>query len=291
MEALPHRIDMHIHTDASDGTDSPAELLGKIQAAGIGFFSVTDHDTVKNCAAVQALRGADGPDFTCGVELSCEDEEGEYHILGYACETEQGPLYDVVRHTREMRMRKVRIRMDFLQEHFGFSFPQEDIDWLWSQNNPGKPHIANLMIKNGYAADRNTAIRSYINLANTGPDSHIRPEIAITAILGSGGIPVLAHAPYGNGSQLVLDDALEHRVRKLIGFGLLGVECYYSGFTPKLQEQMLDFADRYDLLASAGSDYHGTNKLVPLGDVNLPDASTGTPRLRALWEACLERGR
>ena len=121
------------------------------------------------------------------------------------------------------------------------------------------------------------------------PSSYIRPEAAITAILESGGIPVLAHPPFGSGDELILGEEMELRLRKLMDFGIQGVEGYYSGFTDKLQAQMLDFADRFGLYVTAGSDYHGTSKMIPLGDTNLPDAAQGPAGLRRFLEDVPQR--
>ena len=91
---------------------------------------------------------------------------------------------------------------------------------------------------------------------------------------------MLAHPVYGSGDQLILGEEMEQRLRRLIGFGLQGVEAYYSGFTKKLRAMMLEMAQRYDLYVTAGSDYHGTNKLIPLGDTGLEDASQGVEGLQ-----------
>ena len=286
---LPEKIDLHMHTIASDGTDSPAQLLEKIKAQGIGAFAVTDHDAVKTCVELQDLLREGDPLFINGVELSCRDEFGKYHILGLGYDLNKKPLPDLVRHTHEMRMEKVRTRLAFLQAEYGFEFPQEEQDRLLALPNPGKPHIGNLMAAHGYAESKEQAITEYINKAKIKGPGYIRPEEAITAILGSGGVPVLAHPAYGDGSQVIVGEELEERVRRLVGFGLQGMECYYSGFTPRLQEMCLALADRLDLLVSAGSDYHGGNKMIQLGENNLEKVSQAVPALRRLLEICLEK--
>ena len=82
---------------------------------------------------------------------------------------------------------------------------------------------------------------------------------------------MLAHPSYGNGDQLILGDDMDHRLRKLISFGLQGVEGFYSGFTPKIRREILAFAEQYGLYVTAGSDYHGSNKLVTLGDTGIEE--------------------
>ena len=105
----------------------------------------------------------------------------------------------------------------------------------------------------------------------------MRPEEAIRGILSAGGIPVLAHPCYGSGDELILGEDLEWRLRKLMDYGLQGVEAYYSGFPEKLRQEMLSFAAEYGLYVTAGSDYHGANKLVQLGNTGL-EATSELPK-------------
>ena len=100
---------------------------------------------------------------------------------------------------------------------------------------------------------------------------YVRPEEAIKAILDSGGIPVLAHPFFGSGDQLIVGEEMEERLKHLLKYNLKGIECFYSGFTPKLIKQALDFASKYNLYVTAGSDYHGKNKLVELADTGYED--------------------
>ncbi len=266
--SLKCKIDLHMHTTVSDGTDTPEELIRAVRAAGISVFSVTDHDAVK---APQILRGSlkkDDPKLIPGVEFSCKDEQGKYHVLGYGFDPDAAPVQAVIAHGHSLRMQKLTVRLDFLRETFGFTFPKEEIDRLFALDNPGKPHIGNLMVKYGYAKTKEEAIVQYINRMPPGIQS-VRPEEAIRGILAGGGVPVLAHPFYGSGNELILGEEMETRLRRLMEFGLQGVEAYYSGFSEKLRGQMLAFAKRFRLYATAGSDYHGTNKLVNLGDTGL----------------------
>lgn len=285
--SYPALIDMHMHTDASDGTDSPEAIISAVKKSGLGIFSVTDHDTVLNCQVIRTLIQKDDPLFINGVELSCKDEHGKYHILGYAYNATDSPVTELTAFTHSQRLQKVRMRLQIMENEYGMTFPQDEIDALFRLNNPGKPHIANLMIKHGFAQNREEAFANVLNKLRVKGITTITPQRAIYAILKSGGIPVLAHAVFGDGSQLLDEEELHRRIRTLKGVGLMGLECYYSGFTPKQQNMMISFADEYDLLVSAGSDYHGKNKMIPLGDTNLPDANAATPLLHDFLDRCL----
>lgn len=109
-------------------------------------------------------------------------------------------------------------------------------------------------------------------------------EEAIDGILRSGGIPMLAHPAFGNGAELITGEELDRRVRCLIGFGLRGLEAFYSGFTPRLRAEVLTLAEKYGLLVTAGSDYHGKNKLVMLGDTKLDPSGSLPEGLRRFLE-------
>lgn len=265
---MTERIDLHMHTSVSDGSDSPAQILEHVRNAGLTMFSVTDHDAIKSSRMIQGLLKDGDPAFICGVEFSCKDSEGQYHILGYGYDQKSEPIQKVVDMGHSFRMKKVMARLEFIKDEFGFVFPDDEIQNLLSMDNPGKPHIGNLMVKYGYAENRNIAISDYIDKIHFRGE-YVRPEDAIAGIIGSGGIPVLAHPFYGSGDQLILGADMESRLRRLIGYGLKGVEAFYSGFSAKLIGDMLQFADRYELYVTAGSDYHGSNKMIEIGDTGM----------------------
>lgn len=281
-------VDLHMHTSISDGTDSPEEILLHVKEAGIGLFSVTDHDALKGSRIIPPLLRKGDPRFLSGAEFSCKDEKGKYHILGYGYDPEAAAIRDVVEYAHRLRIMKVTARLDYLKSEFGFEFPPEELEALMALDNPGKPHIGNLMVKYGFAGSRETAIREYIDRAQF-PGGFLRPEAAILGILESGGVPVLAHPAYGDGDQLILGEEMDERVGRLMEYGLKGLECFYSGFTGKLSRQMLSLAERYGLYVTCGSDYHGRNKLVKLGDTGL-DAEQEYPEgLRRFLEEMRSR--
>ena len=266
--AIPKMIDLHMHTTVSDGTDTPEEILERVKEKGIELFAVTDHDAVKGSRLLAGILGEGDPGFITGAEFSCKDEEGKYHILGYGYDPDAAAIREVVDLGHGYRMKKLTGRLEFLKTEFGFSFPEEELERLFAMDNPGKPHIGNLMVKYGYAQSKEQAIKEFIDKKHFG-SAYVRPEEAVKGILGAGGIPVLAHPSYGSGDQLIMGDDMDRRLRRLMGFGVQGVEAFYSGFSDKLRNEMLSFADKYELYITAGSDYHGANKLVVLGDTEL----------------------
>lgn len=269
------RIDLHMHTTVSDGTDTPMQLLDNVRAAEISVFSVTDHDAIQSVQIIRGLLRQDDPLFIPGIEFSCKDAQGKYHILGYGFDPDAAPMRLLVARGHSLRMHKVVDRLDLLEKEFGFSFPEKEVARVLSQYNPGKPHIGNMMIRLGYAKSMDDAIDHYINRVHVQSES-ILPQQAIECILAAGGIPVLAHPLFGSGEEQIFGDEMDARLRRLTEYGLQGVEAFYSGFSPQQREEMLAFAEEYDLYVTAGSDYHGTNKQVALGNTGL-GAASGCP--------------
>lgn len=266
------KIDLHMHSVISDGTDTIDELLANVKAAGIGLFSVTDHDAIKGSVLMRGRAAEEGIGFISGVEFSCRDEKGKYHILGYGYDPDSEGIKSVIDLGHTFRMNKVRARLDHLKSEFGFDFPEDEIAALLALDNPGKPHIGNLMVKYGYAETKEQAISEYINRIHFRGE-YVRPEQAIEGILAAGGTPVLAHPSYGSGDQLITGSDMDDRVRYLMDFGLKGLEAFYSSFTAKLRGEQLSLAEKYGLYVTAGSDYHGSNKLVMLADTGLDGLS------------------
>ena len=288
MIRFPEKIDLHIHSTSSDGTDPPEKILEKVKAGGLDLFSLTDHDAFRGCETIRDLLKPGDPYFVTGIEFSCKDAQGKYHILGYGYDLNAESIRDIVTRAHSYRMDKLFERLDGLESEFRFSFPEEDIMKLLSLHNPGKPHIGNLMVQYGYAKDRDSAITQYIDKIKI-PNRYISPEDAIRAILDGGGIPVLAHPSYGSGKELYTGKDMEDRLTRLIGYGLQGVEAFYSQLTDELVAELLGFAEKYDLYVTAGSDYHGTNKKNPLGETRLKNAAGGPKGLERFIEAALQK--
>ena len=264
----PH-IDLHMHSSFSDGTDTPEELLRKFRDTDIDIFSLTDHDEIEAGNVILSARRSGDPQFITGVEFSCRDEYGKYHILGYRYDPNAESMIRLVNRAYGLRIIKAFRRLEWLEKAFGFSFPPEDIADLLSHRNPGKPHIADMMIAHGYAPDKSNAITQYISCCPVQIE-YVTPNEAISAILQGGGIPVLAHGLFGNGDQKdhpLARSEMEARIARLKEAGLQGLECFYSGFTAEQTELMLELKNQYCLYATAGSDYHGTNKAVKLCDI------------------------
>lgn len=275
--------DLHMHSVYSDGTDTPESLLQNVRAAGLDLFALTDHDTAEGCAAVRALLRPGDPAFIGGVEFSCRDGRGKYHVLGYGFDADRPAIRETVAYAHRSRILKMQNRFGYLRQQCGFTFTPEEQAELMGLKNPGKPHFAAMMLKKGYVKTKNEGFEVFANYRDTEPA--LPPEDAISAILRSGGIPVLAHGILADGSGALTEEEITARVERFRAAGLLGLECYYSAFTPRQREIMLNLAEKFSLLVTAGSDYHGANKAVHLGQTGGPDPR----RLQGFYDAIADR--
>lgn len=251
------KIDLHMHSSISDGELDPPKLLEKIRAAHITVFSLTDHDTVDGYEEiVKGLKGGD-PEIITGVEFSCKDKNGKYHILGYGFDLDSDPIKKLANKAHNNRIRKMEIRISSLKEKYGFEFSDAEINGLMSEKNPGKPHLVKLMMKHELAESEDDAVTKYINKAQIPSDCYLSPEEAIKVIIKGGGIPVLAHPTKGDGNQTILGEELIERIERLMGYGLKGIEAIYPDFDRDTIDELIDIAEERKLYITTGSDFHG----------------------------------
>lgn len=274
-------IDLHIHTNASDGTDSPQNLLWNIQKAGINTFAITDHDTIKGSLAMKRIIPA-GIKFIQGIEFSCRTKSGhKCHVLGLNYDENNLDFQNALRTGDDLRHEKFHRRIELLRSEFGITFTQEELDSLLNTPSTGKPHLANMLVEKGLANNRQEAITNYIDKCRTGID-RISAELAIRAILSSGGLPVWAHPLGGEGEPELSERTFRIIINELIACGLKGLECWYSKYKPHKCDWLTKEAERRGLFISGGSDYHGTNKLIPLGRLNAYNKAVEPEKLTIL---------
>lgn len=252
------RIDLHIHSSNSDGSDTVAQLLENIKQAKLDIFALTDHDTVDGCAEMSKLV-PDNIRFIKGIELTCKAGNIKCHILGYNCNPESKELLDLIAKGKVLRKRKLETRIKYLQDVWNINLTKEELDWLYSRKSVVKTHIANILVKRGLSDNNLDAMRKYLDDCKTG-NSRFDGQEAINTIIQSGGIPVWAHPLGGEGETHSSKDEFIPKLEQMIKFGIKGIECYYSRYSQTEIEFLLECAKKYNLLISGGSDYHGLNK-------------------------------
>ncbi len=268
-----------MHSVFSDGTDGPEELVRSVVKAGITVFALTDHDTAAGAEAVRKLV-PEGVVFIPGVEFSCRASSGKCHILGYGCDADAPEFKRVLALGRALRSRNLESRLTFLREQ-GILFPEEELARLRAMESAGKPHLGNLMVRYGYAASKDEAIAGVLNRLPFASE-RVSAEAAVRAILSSGGIPVWAHPFGGEGEPAAGPERFEATLSELVGYGLRGLECFYSRYTAEQSDVLTDRAEKLGLCVSGGSDYHGRNKDIPLGVLNADGAEIDPERITLL---------
>lgn len=256
------RIDMHVHTTASDGTCSPAEVVKLAKEKGLAAVAITDHDTISGYEEARKAGEELGIEVVPGIEISTR-YLGPVHILGYYLNTDSPVLNEVSQwlvHDRDRRNRRMAALMradgldvdyERMQERFGAVI--------------GRPHFAKLLVEMGIAESINDAFARFVERGQKyyAARNFLPIERSIRLIREADGVPVLAH-PF----QYKLADAqLRELIELCIKNGLMGMECRYSGYDEEKVQYLLGLAKEYSLLPTGGSDFHGSVKPhIQLGD-------------------------
>ncbi|WP_339816699.1 PHP domain-containing protein [Paenibacillus sp. FSL R7-0216] len=284
------RYDLHTHTQASDGMNQPAENVRLAKEKGLTGLAITDHDTVAGIAEALLAGKELGLDVVPGIEISTRVGEKDIHVLGYFVDPEDNRFKE-----RLARLRLVREERNGLiiakLEQLGLSITLEEVKAglsrpLRPDESLGRPHIADTLVRKGYVSDMRDAFDRYLAEGKPGYASlpRIAPEEAIVWIREAGGVPVLAHP------GLYSDDDL---VRSIVERGKpAGIEVYHSDHGPEEELRYAAMAEKYGLIVTGGSDYHGVRQGVVFhGDLGGRTAPPGTvERLRQTAAAAWAEG-
>ena len=258
-------VDMHLHTTASDGSFSPQEVVQMVKASGVKVFSLTDHDTTAGVHEVEDDI-PEGMEFFKGIEFSCKVGNIKCHILGYSYDDNHHDFMKALAAAEAKREDKLAIRIEHLREVDGIELTGGEIAELEAIPSAGKPHIANILMRRGIPGTRTEIINRYLEF---GVESRIPAELAIRAIKSSGGVAIWAH-PLGGENEIHMNrEGLEEKLDVLQGIGIEGLECFYSRYDDREIAMLLEIAESRGLLVSGGSDFHGKNKNVEIGELGV----------------------
>ena len=263
------RLDLHVHTTASDGLLSPAEVVGLAADGGLDVLAITDHDTVAGIPEAMSAAAEFPVEIIPGIEVSSTHEGGEYHILGYFVDPQAGSIEAHERHAigvRESRMDEMvaRLRSQGLLIEMA-----EVLDAAGPDRSViGRPHLARALVSKGYAKSVPDAFDRLIGDGHPAfvPTRLATPEEAIRLILDAGGIPVWAHPPM---------HALHRLLPAFIEAGLKGLEVYRPRATPRHIRKLERTAEGGGLLTTGGSDWHDPERGYPLGSFFVTEADVG----------------
>jgi 3',5'-nucleoside bisphosphate phosphatase len=254
------RIDLHIHSTASDGTLLPSEILSLAQDLNIAAISITDHDTLEGSKNAISCGIPPSVKFLTGVEISADPPEsfpvsGSLHILGYALDLDHPELNQTLTMLKDSRQNR-NPRILELLSGLGIDITFGELRDLAEECQLGRPHIARLMVKKGVVPSIDAAFNQYLGHGKPAYVDRFRfgCEDTIRIISDAGGIPVLAHPMLLNIQQ---NDIFENFIAVLTEMGMRGIEVYYPEHTRELVAYYTRIARRHDLLITGGTDFHG----------------------------------
>jgi predicted metal-dependent phosphoesterase TrpH len=271
------KFDLHLHSNNSDGSDTTQELLQKVLDANIEIFALTDHDTVAGISIMKSLVPTNVK-FIPGIELTCKASGIKCHILGYNIDENNYTLLELIEKGKLLRKIKLETRIKYLKDVWGIELTKEELDWLKARKSVVKTHVAKVLVDRGLAKDNIEAMKKYLEGCKNG-NTRFDGEEAINTIKISGGIPVWAHPLGGEGEEHLGKEEFLSRLKTMIDCGIQGLECYYSRYTDSEIEFLKDCANKNGLYITGGSDYHGTNKTVILGQLNINDTPVDSKEL------------
>lgn len=251
------RVDLHVHSTYSDGTDSPSELVEKALELNLKAFALTDHDTTAGYEDVMAAARNKDIEVVPGIELSTKYLTKDVHILGLYVNPYSRQFQEFVHESqlgREWRNEKMceNLRAE------GIDITIEELTSMFPHAQLTRANFAKLILEKGYVKSMEEGFERYVgdHCKAYVPRDLITPERAIELVLAAGGVPVLAHPILYRFS----DKVLEELVAKLKAAGLEGIETVYSTYAPSEERQVRALAKKYDLVMTGGSDYHGKHK-------------------------------
>ncbi len=248
-------IDLHVHTTASDGTFKPSEVVRIASEAGLSAIAITDHDTVLGYQEAADAAAQYGIEVIPGIEISTR-YHGAVHILGYYVNPSSAGMTEVldwIVQNRDNRNRKVCA----LMQADGLPVYYEEMKARFG-DVVGRPHFASVLVELGLAKNVQDAFARFVEKGQKYylPRTFLPIEHSVEIITEAGGLPVLAH-PY----QYRLDEAsLRNLIEHCMEYGLVGIECFYTGYTDEQSAYLCKLAREYGLLQTGGSDFHGQNK-------------------------------
>lgn len=268
-------VDLHTHSNKSDGSDPPAQLIEKAAAKGLRAVALTDHDTQEGIPEAAEAAARRGIELVPGVEISCAWPEGAMHLAVLFLEPGTGPLQDALEKVRSNRSTRNAGIADRLRQ-MGIDISIEEVLAEARVGVVGRPHFAAVLVRKGVVPDIPTAFNEF--LGNQAPAyvdrERLGPEEAISLARASGALPVLSH-PHTLGLNTAATYASTYR--RLASAGLIGIETFYGDYPPEQREELAATARSFGLIPSGGSDYHGSYKEglelgTGRGDLHVPDA-------------------
>lgn len=251
------QVDLHVHSTKSDGTYTPAELVAYALQKGLSAFALSDHDTTDGVAEAIAAADGTGLEVIPAIELSTEYDGRDIHILGLYIDDKSVEFQEYLKDFQASRDLRNHRMCEKLTE-YGIPITYEELAARFPDAVLTRAHYAKYMMEKGFVKSMSEAFERYIgdHAPCFLPRERVTSTRAVGLILRSGGVPILAHPILYHLS----DEKLDRLVADLKAAGLVGIEAIYSTYNTAEERQIRYLAEKYDLLISGGSDFHGANK-------------------------------
>ncbi|MBU0672308.1 MAG: PHP domain-containing protein [Candidatus Margulisbacteria bacterium] len=257
--------DLHIHTFFSDGTQSPEEIVELAKKGGLTTIAITDHDVVAGIERAKKKGAELGVAVIPGIELTTEAFDSEIHILGYFIDTQSAELLEIISKIQKSREDRIFTICEKLQA-LGVKLDPDKVFAIAGHRAAGRPHVARALIAEGYVKNFKEAFVRYLDFHGPAYVSHYKlsPAEAIKLVLAADGLPVFGHPAVS---------ACDQCIPELMSTGLVGLEVYYGAHNQGQTQHYLELAEKYGLLLTGGSDYHGSTsgREIKLGDFSIAD--------------------
>ncbi len=272
---MPGGVDLHTHTTASDGTYAPRDLVIEAASRGVRVLAITDHDSTEGLPeAFEEAERRRPLELLPGIEINCDVEGAEIHVLGYLMEWQAPWFQEFCREQRRERRERVHLMAERMAA-LGMPFDADEVFALVKEGSAGRPHVAQVMVARGYVKTVREAFDKYLAAGRPGhvPRKKLTPEDAVRLIRRAAGVPVFAHPGLADRDQLIPG---------LIAAGLMGIECYYTEHSAQQRATYLQICKEQDLVATGGSDFHGPQvRAATLGSPSVPMAAVDALRAKA----------
>jgi predicted metal-dependent phosphoesterase TrpH len=257
------RIDLHVHSTASDGTSPPAAVLAEAADAGLDVVALTDHDTTSGWAEAAAVVPRTGVALVPGAEISTQSRGISVHLLAYLQDPSEPALAAEMGRTRTDRLSRARRMVELIAGDHALTWELVQAQ-VGLGATVGRPHIADAMVAAGLVRDRDEAFATVLHSESRYYVRHYAPDVvdAVRLVRRAGGVPVMAHPLAARRGRTVSDGV----IAEMAAAGLAGLEVAHRDHEPEERKHLQGLAREFGLFTTGSSDYHGTGKLNRIGE-------------------------
>ncbi|WP_317643668.1 PHP domain-containing protein [Bombiscardovia apis] len=283
--------DLHCHTVFSDGTRTPEQMVVEAQTLGLAGVAITDHDTTQGWAEARAAGTAHQLPVMLGTEITADDAGVSVHMLAYRYDEHNAALAQLFEQTRQARLERARKMVALMARDYPISWESVLAQVKEGERTTvGRPHIADALVAAGVYQTRSEAFAGACSAQSPYylPTPSPSAQEVVQAVKAAGGVAVVAHPGAVNRNRVLLSD---QQIKQLADLGLDGLEVWHRDNDDQQRERLLGLAERFRLLVTGGSDWHGAGKPNRLGENTTPQATVDEIIARSPEQTARQYGR